>query len=151
MFHLHGLHHRQRLACFDRVARLDRERHHLARHGGRQSAAFLRGFARVGQRVEQANAGSALGGEHMAGFTLGMHRTVHARTVELHPQTIALGRELQRTLCAFSHLQQQLRAIGQNRTHGLTVIFQLKAAAGGAVRLPAIAAAERVRALVCGF
>ncbi len=80
-----------------------------------------------------------------------MHRAVRALAAELHPQAIALGRELQGALCALTHLQQPLRAIGQDRTNRLAVVLQLKAAARGAVRLPTIAAAERVSALGCGF
>ena len=83
VLHLHGFHHRQGLAFFDDVTRLDGERHHLARHGCRQAATLCLHFTGVGEWVNCYDLRSALRSEYVGYIAILVHMAGAAHVLNL--------------------------------------------------------------------
>ena len=150
MLHLHGFHHRQRLALAHLVASLDSEGHDLAGHGRAQAPGLGLALAGVGQQINRRDLRGAARGKDMVDLTARINRCGDALASKLDVYAAGDFQENQRPCDLADHQAQ--RAIVQIAQLGLrrfALELELETPLRHAMRLPAIAPAERVVAF-CG-
>ena len=140
MLHLHGVHHRQRLATAHWVARLDGKGQQLAWHGGGQAASLRLRHRRMGQGIHHKHRRGAARHKHMGQFTLAVDLQALALAAQGDVQTaISLYGKCQRGATAVNIELQRTAALrtqqGQVR---LTGKFQRKCTRGRRMRLPGV-------------
>ena len=148
MFHLHRLHHGQRLAGLDRLAGTRQEGDDLARHG-RGQAAFDGAFAGVGQRVDLVQGLAALRREHRDALALGINRERPALLAQAHVVAVAAERAAgERSTRATRRERQRAAVVAVQR--GLLRLagdVEIEAACRAAEHPPAVAVRPGVAAL----